>query len=434
MAIEQNLYPPIMPDVIPAFIRTETCKVYFSLSIYNTVTDIKNVQVSLINQKTNKTAFRLKKDEEHPVYPYYPSGIKLTDLRVDPLITNNYKYYIEISPYDLENNEFEINQFYKIQLRFTSQEASDPQKDDYNRPIATATWLSENTQYFSEWSTVGLLKGIEQPCIQINDLNTESSTPFLVPPTAFSGRMYYENNIDKEKEYLKSYNINIYETSTNKSIIKSNQIYTNSFNPNEFNYELTYDLPTDIDYTLSFTYTTNNLYTETVNFQFKIAQQATNKLNVVLQAIPQPENGRIKVDINFENSVMNPSRNLYIKRTSSRTNFQIWETLKTIQHNQNPRHIWYDTSIESGVWYKYRVQQVNDVGVGKTEDTKQPVICLFEDIFLTQGERQLKIQFNPAISDLKYNVTESQQVTLGSKYPYVKRNGNISLDLFLLVG
>ena len=61
-------------------------------------------------------------------------------------------------------------------------------------------------------------------------------------------------------------------------------------------------------------------------------------------------------------------------------------------------------------------------------------MCLFEDIFLTEGNTQLKIQFNPNISGLKYNVSESQQITLGSKYPYIKRNGNNYFRSFSISG
>jgi len=72
MSIVSNLYPPIIPDVIPAFIRSVTCKIHFSLSSFNQIKDIKNVQVTLINQKTNASAFKTN---------LYPSGIKITTIK-----------------------------------------------------------------------------------------------------------------------------------------------------------------------------------------------------------------------------------------------------------------------------------------------------------------------------------------------------------------
>jgi hypothetical protein len=85
MAIIENLYPPIVMDTIPAFIRTRACKIYFSLSIYTSESDIKNVQVSLVNQKTNISA--LRRD-------LFPSEIKIARLQYDETKKDNYNYYI----------------------------------------------------------------------------------------------------------------------------------------------------------------------------------------------------------------------------------------------------------------------------------------------------------------------------------------------------
>ena len=41
-----NLYPPIIDTYMPAFIRSQNCKVYFSLSSYNNLCDIKYAQIS----------------------------------------------------------------------------------------------------------------------------------------------------------------------------------------------------------------------------------------------------------------------------------------------------------------------------------------------------------------------------------------------------
>jgi len=110
ITLMNNLYPPIMPNIIPAFIRNKTCKVYFSLSEYNSIKDIANVQVTLTNIKTNLTVFNTTK---------YPTGIKLTTLHYDNHVEGEYCYYINIFPNDLKNGAFQLNEYYKIQLRFT---------------------------------------------------------------------------------------------------------------------------------------------------------------------------------------------------------------------------------------------------------------------------------------------------------------------------
>ena len=421
-SIYPTITPPIVPDMEPAFVRTTVCKVYFSFSSYNSTSDIKNIQVSVTNQKTNISAL-------DPVK--YPTGIKIVsgwsqdgDIYINE-INNDYQYYINLYPEDLTDSIFGLNQVYKVQLRFTHIDAEDPPAEG-----ATSKWINDNLNYFSEWSKVCLIKGIEQPYIKINTLEQTGTTTFFIPPTEFVGRLYYIQNANIEKQTLKSYNINIYTTSGQKSVMKTEQIYTNQFNPNEFYYQLLYDLEKQINYTLAFNYTTTNLYKSTANFQFIIAKEASNKLNATITATPEENNGSIKLDINF--GLLLTSTDLIIKRASAKTNFLQWENLKTISHYHNLKHLWYDTSIESGVWYKYRIQQVGENG--RISEISQPVMCLFEDAFLTQGNKQLKIQFNPSVSDFKYNVAESQQVTLGSQYPYIKRNGNNYYRTFSLSG
>lgn len=415
MAVTTNLYPPIVNDIQPAFVKTNTCKIYFSLSSFNSLDEIKHVQITVVNQNTNQSILNPS---------MFPLGIKfVTDISQVTNPTDDYKYYVTIYYPQLVDREFKINQFYKVQLRFYG-------GDDPTPPNPTADWVEEHINDFSEWSKVCLIKPIEQPLISINTLDSEGITTFFIPPTEFVGKLYYQQNEDVEKETLKSFNINIYQTSNQKTVVKSNEIYTNSFNPNEFYYQLLYDLQKQVNYTLAFNYTTINLYKETVIFQFKIAQQAENLLDINVSIASEEDCGRIKIIFNAPSSVTN--KNLIIKRTSSKTNFLKWESLKTIINSNSIQYLWYDTTIESGIWYKYRIQE--NAENAKISQISQPIICVFEDIFLTQGNKQLKVQFNPVVSDFRYNVTESQQVTLGSKYPYVKRNGNNYFRSFSLGG
>ena len=95
-----------------------------------------------------------------------------------------------------------------------------------------------------------------------------------------------------------------------------------------------------------------------------------------------------------------------------------------------------DLSIESGTWYKYSIH-ILDKETGRTLYTPvetELVMCVFEDIFLVSGNMQIRLQFNPSVSGFKYNVAESQQVTLGGRYPYIKRNGNNYYRTFSISG
>jgi hypothetical protein len=47
----------------------------------------------------------------------------------------------------------------------------------------------------------------------------------------------------------------------------------------------------------------------------------------------------------------------------------------------------------------------------------------FEDIFLSDENRMLKIKFNPQVSSFKETLQETKIDTIGSKYPFFFKNG-----------
>ena len=411
-----NLYPPIVQDTYPAFVRKSPCRFFFSLSSYNTAADIKNVQISLINQRNNASAFRTD---------LYPTGIKIVPIQYDSSAVGDYKYYIQIFPSDLVEGEFGLNQFYKIQLRFTSTAAP-------NEPLdgkALATWLYENRPFFSEWSKGCLLKGISRPKIFIQNFNDSNSSQEIALTTSsvdIIGRMTFEQDEGEESEYLERYRVRLYLKESEELLEDSGDIYVDQFAKNEINYRITYNIEENTKYRFVFTYTTNNLYTETLVYNFIVLQTMTDKLKASITAEAEEDLGRIKVHLISDNLSENFLGNITIRRTSSQSNFHVWEDVKTFSYliGAPLDFSWYDNTVKSGVWYKYCAQKRSSEGQrGIVIQTPEPVICLFDDIFLSDGERQLKIEFNPSLNEFKYNVTENQQTTIGSKYPFIRRNG-----------
>ena len=118
----ENLYPPIIDSYMPAYLNPfgvdwQRCRIYFSLSSLNKDTDILFAQLSLINQKTNKSALNEQR---------YPSGVKMVRLQSPEKEDENGLYYVDLyvgktaqgDVYDIE--KLETNQYYKAQIRFVS--------------------------------------------------------------------------------------------------------------------------------------------------------------------------------------------------------------------------------------------------------------------------------------------------------------------------
>jgi len=121
MAVINNLYPPIVDTYMPAFLigssneEQNKCRIYFSLSLYNNSDQIQNIQVVLRNQATNLNALNPSK---------YPSGVMLTTLNDDITRKTDDHYYIDLLPEDIINEEFIVDQYYKVQIRFTDTSAT----------------------------------------------------------------------------------------------------------------------------------------------------------------------------------------------------------------------------------------------------------------------------------------------------------------------
>ena len=261
-----NLYPPMVDTYMPAFLIgsgdtvKDTCRVYFSLSLYNSANEIANVQVIISDQNTNVSVLNSKR---------YPTGIMLTPLKTDLMKASNDRYYVDITPGDIEGETFEINKYYKVQLRFTSQSATNV---DLSFPQAIDYWLNSkaNLSEFSEWSTVCLVRGISVPILSIVGLDANADETILTSTLIdIIGKIDFRDSI--ETDYLKSYQIKIYD-SNQEVIIDSGTIYTDNYVAiNEINYSINQALKDGDIYTLEILFTTYNLYSEINSFIFTIS-------------------------------------------------------------------------------------------------------------------------------------------------------------------
>ena len=432
MSISNNLYPPIINTYMPSFIYKEACRVYFSLSNFNKYEQVaNNVQITVNDKNTNQSVLNSTT---------YPAGIKITTLQEDPTVSGHMKYYVEILPSDLRDGEFKINRYYKVQIRFTSDavEPFDPSKDKISQ------WLSLNSSMFSEWSSVCLIRGIKRPILTVrgfenNETNTET---FLTSESIdFVGNLEFDNPDGEMIEYLESATVQIYKTN---DIEHASEAYTMSIQPgmtsakSEFQYTFKEVLEDGASYTIKFTYRTNGGYQETKTYTFKVIQYGIDKLNANIFATPEDEEGRIKIEIKALTTIKEDFiGKITIRRASSETNFSQWEDVHNalLTESKQIDYTWYDYTIKSGVLYRYCVQKRNrrnDRGV--VVKTEEPVMAYFEDVFLTQGGRQLKLKFDSTIGSFKYTILESKMDTLGSKYPFIYRNGNTKYRTFPISG
>lgn len=420
--INNNLYPPIFKkSYVPAFIKNSICKIYFSISAYNSTEEIASslVQVTIQNQKTNQSVLSQTK---------YPSGIKITSLGIDSERGEEDKYYIEISQEDIEGS-FNYNEYYKVQIRFTEANTIAPKIVDNIQKLDN--WLSINLAKFSQWSTVVLIKPISKPILYLKSFSeTASSTVIVTNDVTIVGTVHPDASTDYET--YKNYRILIYDSMQNL-IEDSGERYFES--NNEIHYNCKYRFLED-DYILKIQILSKNLYFMEQTYNFKISYVNISEFQASISAKINNDKGCAVVSVT-NNILAELGTNIVITRASSKDNFTYWEDVYTtlISSDDILDLKWEDYTIESGVWYKYAIAKRDKYNFRSVAiEMKNPVMADFEDIFLTTKNQQLKIKFDPQVNNYSRVVSQSLTETIGSKYPFIRRNGKVDYRTFSISG
>ena len=155
---------------------------------------------------------------------------------------------------------------------------------------------------------------------------------------------------------------------------------------------------------------------------------------IVIDASLNYDNGYIDINMkHFNNSLM--IGKYVLSRASSKDNFKSWnEIMRFTLNRETKKEIWKDFTIEQGVQYKYAVFMVDKDNRYSTKSVSNIVLADFEDMFLFDGDRQLKIRFDPNVSSFKNTILESKTDTIGGKHPYIFRNGHVNYKEFAVSG
>lgn len=272
--------------------------------------------------------------------------------------------------FDSDSNVQELlstGAFYKVQMAYTSE--------------------SEGVGYYS---TVGVIKYTETPRLTIEGIE-DFNTARLVYGIYF-------NTDTTEKEY--KYRFRLFNKDS--ELVNDTGYQLHLIGETEYDaYSYTQTLVGG-EYYLQYSVETNNgLKEEKISEIFNIAGtklKTTKSLNVQLNE----ENGYVLLEADNDNAIL----------CRSGDGGKTWVDLPSNR----------DNTIEQGKEYIYGFYYKDNLS---TRYVAAPLRGDFEHAFLSDGERQLKIKFNPKMSTFKTTVFESKADTLGSKYPFFFRNGDV---------
>lgn len=402
-----KLYPPAIEGTIPAFYENRI-----------TVPFVMNKTVN----KNSVGGFILLIKTAH-------SNKLLGSLSVNenPLSNPNWNLDIGWVKFDFNNdsnlfNKIKVGNYYKLQLAYIHSSGT-----------------------IGYYSTVGVVKYTTKPSVIIGNLeDVELNTVELnMNQDSYVGVYSQEGQDITEKVYNYCFDIydndgNLYETSgkllhnsfEDETAYYSRDIYTpkRSFLINKIYH---------IKYTV---YTTNGLEVSSQKYRIIQKESIDPEIKAEIITVMDRENGYVKVSLQGAKDQYGVEQavtgSLIIRRACSKDDYGEWDTVIKFKLNgQCPsRWVWKDFTVEQGYSYKYALQQFNEKGLYSNRIESDPVLASFEDAFLFDGKRQLKIKYNPKISSFKTNILQSKIDTIGGKYPFIFRNGSVSYKEFPISG
>lgn len=85
-----------------------------------------------------------------------------------------------------------------------------------------------------------------------------------------------------------------------------------------------------------------------------------------------------------------------------------------------------DALVEQGCSYKYKIADIYINEIKQESEETEFIYCDFEDTFLTDGQENYRILYNPKVQSFKTVIAEQKIETIGGKFPLFVRNGNLN--------
>jgi len=422
-----SLFAPIVRAIQPAFIYNTSAhkgkvKIYFSLSSYNNIEEVKGLFYSLIDPNVS-SAWGSNSMIKN-------GSFKIGEIKSDD--ANSKEYYFEIDFITNGASNFKPltkNQFYQIQIYLSEK--------DFPENGIDAAWISENSESVSNPSQATLIRPIGSHELIIDGFNAKEENVFS-SLRSFSGRLEYNEPIDN-KEGIASYSYQI--KSKNGDLLHESPIYYNTLGNSFSLNSIKYQFKENIEYKLIFKYTTDHGYeSDGIEYNFKIDAAAASKIweNCTLSKIENDSNmGAIKLTL--EIYVDSSLGTIIVQRSDEFSDYGYWSDVARLEvgetlANKNIEIEIYDNLIQGNTEYKYNFIYENSEERKIYIPNREPFLANFEDILLSDSQCLVGIRYNPQISQFKWITQESLTNTLGSKFPIVRKGGDTKYRQFTLSG
>lgn len=328
-------------------------------------------------------------------------------------------------------------------------------------------WYSYYVDYFSEWSTVCLIKPITPPEFTVSNLELpidtydENARIFFGSVPAFIGtyNQVPASQSTGVKEELSYYTFTLYDADDLTTPLGDSPYtqYIQNSDTSNIQYICNYNFELNKDYIINYAITTENGYTANANYLFKLKELSNAQLPFSIYCCADNDEARVVFVINSIASTTNNYNRYKIQRTDETEQYKIWHDVLNYQYVQSENTVYlYDYSIESDKEYQYRIISDNELYFNAVqiiqrnddllhanldhshsflENNENNVLSnyisvSFEYTYLVANGQQLNIKFNNTIQNFKYVIAESKQEPIDSEFPFITKNGKLKYRTF----
>lgn len=275
----KTLFPPIVPNSLPAFDKAGVMKYYFKPSIANTISQIKHLQMSIVRLDTNRTVLN---SNDYPHELIFKNSSEFIEDKAKGF------WYVEIPASIFPTSDVP----YKVQIRFGELSAA-------NLSSAQQGELLKNLDKMSEWSIVTMVLPITIPDFGIQNFSEATQNKVISTGHVFSG--YFEPQDPNRQETLSSFRYNLYsgeptDKTTWKLLSTSGEKFVGVSNKINLDYTFPYELTENNVFVVTMTIKTKNLYTHTKVYKVYSSYPSLETFNFI-RVIPDSKEGKMDIQV-----------------------------------------------------------------------------------------------------------------------------------------
>lgn len=406
--MKKLLFPPIVPNSLPAFDYQGILKYYFKPSIANSIEQIKHLQMTIVRLDTNRTILNSTQ------YPFEIIFKNSSEIFKDE---EKGFWYVEIPA-----TTFPVADIpYKIQIRLGETPIE-------NKTEAELGLLLKDFDKMSEWSIVTMVMPITIPTFGVQSFDDSLENRVTSTGYVFSG--YYESQDPNRQETLRSFRYNLYsgnvdDKTTWKLLSTSGEQYIGISDKLNLSYTFPYELKEEGKFIVTMTIKTKNLYTDTKVYRVYSAAYPILEMFNSIEVVPNSNEAKMDITIRPRQILINPSAGTNIKYIKDEPGNNAYPNL-TATHAKITGSIYskdnFSLVAKDGIWIcQFKAMFKNVLNSIKEVESK-PMIEILQDTALPwDSNYYTKIKIGCMKINLSYPTSTNKSPAPEWEYRFIVR-------------